>query len=156
MLVKCKACGNKIERDTAFKITVKKVNKYYCNQEEFEKINYENESRFKVIDMAFEIIGKTTNTTLMKEITDIAKVHGYIKLRKYMEDNFIELDATMSQGSFVHEYAKIRYFMAIIKNSIGDYKEQVENTEVHDFDIVEEVKYTPTKKKSFTDFIDEY
>lgn len=156
MLVKCKACGNKIERDTAFKVTVKKANKYYCNQEEFEKINYENESRFKVIDMCFEIIGKTTNTTLMKEITEIAKVHGYGKLRNYMEDNFLELDTTISTGSFVHEYAKIRYFMAIIKNSIGDYKEKIEQTEIHDYDFVEEVKYTPTKKKSFTDYIDEY
>lgn len=156
MLVKCKACGKKIERDTAFKVTVKKANKYYCNQEEFEKINYENESRFKVIDMCFEIIGKTTNTTLMKEITEIAKVHSYGKLRNYMEDNFLELDTTISAGSFVHEYAKIRYFMAIIKNSIGDYKEKVEQTEIHDYDFVEEVKYTPTKKKSFTDYIDEY
>lgn len=156
MLVKCKACSNKIDRDTAFKLVVKGKNNYYCNVEEYEKIKFENESRFKVIDMCFEIVGKTTNTTLMKEITEIAKVHGYGKLRNYMEDNLIELDATISSGSFVHEYAKIRYFMAIVKNSIGDYKETIENTEVHDYDYVEEVKYTPTKKKSFTDFIDEY
>jgi hypothetical protein len=137
-------------------VVVKNKNTYYCDVDEYVKINTENESRFKVIDLAFEILGKTTNTTLMKEITEIAKVHTYTKLLKFMEENMIEIDAAMTRTDFVHEYAKIRYFAAIIKNQIGDFKEKVENTEVHDYDYVEEVKYTPTKKKSFADFIDEY
>jgi YHS domain-containing protein len=156
LLVKCKVCSTKIDRDTAFKVVVKGTNRYYCNAKEYESFNIENENRFKVIDMAFDLVGKTTNTTLMKEITEIAKVHGYSKLRKYMEENMLEIDTALSRNNFTHEYAKIRYFAAIIKNSIGDFKEQVENTEVHGYDFVEEVKYTSTKKKSFADFIDEY
>jgi hypothetical protein len=156
LLVTCKGCKKKIDRDTAYKVVVKNKNTYYCDVDEYVKINTENESRFKVIDLAFEILGKTTNTTLMKEITEIAKVHTYTKLLKFMEENMIEIDAAMTRTDFVHEYAKIRYFAAIIKNQIGDFKEKVENTEVHDYDYVEEVKYTPTKKKSFADFIDEY
>jgi hypothetical protein len=157
LLVICKGCKNKIDRDTAYKVAVKNKNTYYCDVFEYERINTENESRFKVIDLAFELIGKTTNTTLMKEITEIAKVHTYTKLFKFMEENMIDIDAAMSRTDFVHEYAKIRYFAAIIKNQIGDFKEKLEDTEVHDFvDVIEQVKYTPTKKKSFTDFIDEY
>jgi hypothetical protein len=137
---------------------VKGKNTYYCNVEEYETINIEKESKNKVIDLAFELVGKTTNTALFKELTDISKVHTYTKMFKFMEENMIDLDVAMSRNDFVHEFAKIRYFAAIIKNQIGDYKEklEVENTEVHGFDFVEEVKYTPTKKKSFADFIDEY
>jgi hypothetical protein len=137
---------------------VKGKNTYYCNVEEYETINIEKESKNKVIDLAFELVGKTTNTALFKELTDISKVHTYTKMFKFMEENMIDLDVAMSRNDFVHEFAKIRYFAAIIKNQIGDFKEklEVENTEVHGFDFVEEVKYTPTKKKSFADFIDEY
>jgi hypothetical protein len=157
LLVKCKGCGNKIERDTAFKVVIKDKNTYYCNANEYETINTEKESKNKVIDLSFELIGKTTNTALFKELTEIANVHTYTKMLKFMEENFIDLDVAISSNNpYVHEYAKIRYFAAIIKNQIGDFKEKVENTEVHDFDYVEDVKYTPTKKKSFTDFIDEY
>jgi hypothetical protein len=157
LLVICKGCKKKIDRDAAYKVAVKNKNTYYCDVFEYERINTENESRFKVIDLAFELIGKTTNTTLMKEITEIAKVHTYTKLFKFMEENMIDIDVAMSRTDFVHEYAKIRYFAAIIKNQIGDFKEKLEDTEVHDFvDVIEQVKYTPTKKKSFTDFIDEY
>jgi hypothetical protein len=139
-------------------VVVKGKNTYYCNVEEYETINIEKESKNKVIDLAFELVGKTTNTALFKELTDISKVHTYTKMFKFMEENMIDLDVAMSRNDFVHEFAKIRYFAAIIKNQIGDYKEklEVENTEVHGFDFVEEVKYTPTKKKSFADFIDEY
>jgi NifU-like protein involved in Fe-S cluster formation len=157
LLVKCKGCSNKIDRDTAYKVVVKGENTYYCDVKEYETINIEKESKNKVIDLSFEIIGKTTNTALFKELTEIAKVHTYTKMLNFMEENMMELDTAICGNSpFVHEYAKIRYFAAIIKNQIGDFKEKVENTEVHDFDYVEDVKYTPTKKKSFTDFIDEY
>lgn len=157
MLVICKGCKKKIERDTAFKLVVKNRNTFYCSVKEYETINIEKESKNKVIDLTFEIIGETTNTALFKELTEIAKIHTYSKLLKYMEENTINLHAAMSRNDFIHEYGKIRYFAAIIKNQIGDFKEKIENTEVNDYvDIVGEVKYTPTKKKSFADFIDEY
>jgi hypothetical protein len=157
LLVTCKGCKKKIDRDNAFKVVVKDKNTYYCDALEYENINREKENRFKVIDLAFEIVGKTTNTSLMKELTEIAKVHSYTKLLNFMEQNIVDINIAMDRNDFVHEYAKIRYFAAIIKNQIGDFKEvQIENTEVHDFDYVEEVKYTPTKKKSFANYLDEY
>lgn len=157
MLVTCKGCKKKIDRDTAFKVVIKDRNNFYCNANEYETINIEKESKNKVIDLSFEIIGETTNTALFKELTEIARIHTYSKLLKYMELNTIDLHVAMSRNDFIHEYGKIRYFAAIIKNQIGDFKEKIENTEVNDYvDVVEEVKYTPTKKKSFADFIDEY
>ena len=156
MLVKCKICKNKVERNDAYKVVVKDKNHYYCNVDEYVKWNEENESRRKVIDFAFEVIGETTNTSLMKDLSQIAKVHTYIKMINYMESNVEEIVNAMNKH-FETEYGKIRYFAAIIKNSIGDFKEKKEETEeIYDLDVIEEVKYTPTKKKSFSDFIDEY
>jgi hypothetical protein len=154
LLVKCKICKNKIDRDTAYRVVVKDKNQYYCNVDEFVGFNTENESRFKVIDLAFEIIGKTTNTILMKDLSEIAKIHTYTKILKYMESNLHDIYTFMNKD-FTSEYGKIRYFTAIIKNSIGDFVEKKQDTNVY-VDVIEEVKYTPVKKKSFTDFVDEY
>lgn len=155
-MVKCKICKNKIERDDAFKVVIKDKNNYYCNALEYEQHNIEKESRFKSIDLIFEIIGETTNTNLFKEITEITKVHSYTKLLNYLEANQLELHKVMNKD-FGNEYGKIRYFSTIVKNQIGDFKDKEINEEVTvHADIIEEVKYKPTKKKTFADFIDEY
>lgn len=157
MLVKCRICKNKIERNEAYKVVVKDKNQYYCNAEEFSEWNRENENRMKSIDLIFELIGETTNTSLMKELSQIAKVHSYTKIANYLETNMFDLDISMNK-EFETEYGKIRYLMAIVKNSIADFKEKEDENEeiVPNVDFVEEVKYRPTKKKSFADFIDEY
>ncbi len=157
MLVKCRCCGNKVERNEAFKIVVKDKNHYYCNAIEFEQINIEKESRLKVIDLVFEIIGETTNTSVFKELTDISKVHGYQKMLSYMESNMDYLNKAMVTCSGSKEYGRIRYLMAIIKNELGDFVETItKEDDVVEVDFVENVVYTPTKKKSFTDYLDEY
>lgn len=157
MLVKCRGCGNKVERNEAFKIVVKDKNHYYCNAVEFEQINIEKESRLKVIDLVFEIIGETTNTSVFKELTDISKIHGYKKMLSYMESNMDYINKAMLTCAGSKEYGRIRYLMAIIKNELGDYVETIDKEdEVVEVDFVENVVYTPTKKKSFTDYLDEY
>lgn len=37
MLVKCRKCGNKIDRNNAFKVVVDNKNVYYCNEKEYEE-----------------------------------------------------------------------------------------------------------------------
>jgi YHS domain-containing protein len=155
LLVTCKGCKKKIDRDAAYKIIINGKNNYYCNQLEYENIKNEKENRLKVIDLSFEIIGYTTNTSLMKELGEIAKVHTYTKMLRFMESNLNELNNIMTRN-FTSEYGKIKYFATVIKNKIGDYKELIEKTEVNNFEFIRVMKYTPTKKKTFTDYINEY
>jgi hypothetical protein len=155
LLVTCKGCKTKIDRDNAFKVVVNGKNNYYCDQLEYENIMLEKESRVKVINLSYEIIGQTTNTFLMKELGDIAKVHTYMKMSKFLGNYLNEFKKILSRD-FPNEYAKIRYFAAVIKNKIGDYKEVIENTEVNNFEYVKVVNNTPTKKKTFTEYINEY
>ena len=158
MLVKCKGCGTKVDRKEAFKVVVNNKNNYYCNASEYETLNIEKESKAKVLELVFEIIGETTNTAIYKELTDIAKVHTYKKILDYIEENFIKLNDAMNMH-FEREYGKIRYFTAIIKNEIGDFvaTTEEENDDVLDLiDQIEDVKYKQTKVKSFNDYLDEY
>lgn len=156
MLVACKICKTKIERDQAFRVVTNNRNNYYCNPEEFSKWNEEKENRSKSIDLSFQIIGKTTNTVLMKELNEIGKIHGFTKLYKYLETSLYDLTKIMGKINN-EEYGRIRYFTTVVRNEIGKFKElKEESNEVYNQDIVEVVSYKANKKKSFFDFIDEY
>lgn len=156
MLVGCKACKKKIDRNVAFKVRKNNVNNYYCNEQEYNRKQLELESRKKVIDLSLELCGNTTNTNLMKELNDISKSHGYVKMAKYIEEHMIEIDKAMSM-KYVSDFAMIRYYAAILKNSLGDYvpTDDQEDTPVN-VDIIEDVKYKSNDKKSFFDMFAEY
>lgn len=157
MLVKCKGCGKKNERDISFKVVVKGKNHYYCNEGEYNKIQIEKESRVKILGLIQEIIGRTTNTVLFKELKVIADIHGYYRILNYIEHNKAVLIKNTNKH-FNSEYSKIRYFCAILKNNISDYKIEKEIIE-NDKGITEfiSVKYkSRKKKKSLNDYLNEY
>lgn len=156
MLVSCKGCKKKIDRDSAFKVTVNNKNNYYCNEDEYNEIQIEKESRLKVINYTFEIIGKTTNTVLMKELNEIGKIHTYRKTLRYLEKNLIDLNILMDRN-FNSEYGKIKYFTTILKNQIGDFVEKKnEEIELWNHEFIDNIKYTPTMRKTFDKYIEEY
>ena len=104
--VTCRACGKKIDITSAFKATSRT---YYCSEQEYliEKA---------LLDIIYEIIGQTKNTILFAEMRlwgDHNKVYNYLK------ENKTKIQQDMSK-EFVSEYAKIRYFSALIKNRIAD------------------------------------
>ena len=105
--VKCRACGKKINITDAFQGSPRM---YYCSEQEFN-----TEKTF--FDMVYEFVGHTNNTALFKEM----KLWGeHSKVLGFMQDNKVKIEKSMAKN-FVSEYAKIRYFSAIIKNSIADY-----------------------------------
>lgn len=155
MLVTCKVCKSKIERDNAYKVVLNNKNNYYCNAKEYNDLILEKESRSKVIDLSFKIIGETTNTYLMKEIKVISEIHSYQKIALFLEQNSHELVKVMNKING-NEYGKIRYFTTVIKNEIGNFTPKVDEDELlHNFEYVY-YKYSPTKKKSFNQLIEEY
>lgn len=50
MLVKCRLCGTKVDRNEAFKVVVGGKNNYYCNEAEYQKVLHERE--VKIIHMS--------------------------------------------------------------------------------------------------------
>lgn len=147
MLVKCRICGNKIDRDTAYKVRNKNVNEYYCSRDEYleklEKIKVKDNTYEKL----FDIFGrKITNTALFKEITELENVYGYEKIYQYLCENERYLTNVLSKD-FKSEYAQIRYFSAILKNNLADFKIESKQPEKRIEIDMPTVKYTQRKKR---------
>ena len=67
MLVKCRQCGTKIDRKTAFKVVVGGKNAYYCNEAEYQKTLHEKEIKTITYDCINQIFGyKVLNSALFK------------------------------------------------------------------------------------------
>ena len=124
--VKCKYCGKEIDKKNAFIVPVSaKRNNYYCC-EEHSKLLSDRDLFYK---KAMDIFGQTTNTVFYTEFDGISKVHSWYKMKSYLEDNEDYLRYVLSKidGS---EYGRIRYFSAVLKNTLGDYKPQRKKVEI--------------------------
>lgn len=142
--VKCRFCGKQIDRDAAYKVKHGKSNYYYCS--------LEHSIARKPCDIfyseVFRIIGETTHTVFFKEMNEISKVHGFEKMTAYLKDNEQEIEKYMNK-EFSSEYARIKYFSAILRNNLGDYQMKQHETVVHKDIAVEmyETKYKPKKER---------
>lgn len=156
MLVKCQSCGNRIERDKAFKIVVGKVNKYYCNENEYLEIEEKKKLKKNTFDEIFKCFNrKITNSALFGEISELEKIYGYEKIYKYIADNSDYISSVITSKDFVSEYAQIRYFAAILKNNLADFIIKKEPIEKHIEVEVLETKFKPRRKRRSLEEIEE-
>lgn len=150
--VKCPACGAALDKDMAFKVSVGKSNRYYCTEQEYmHKVRKDTLAK-KVKDDTYEKIYDlfgyvVTNTVLFSSISPLASAYSYEKIRSYLCDNKTMLERSLSK-SFQSEYAKIRYFCAILSNNLADYVPEEEEVYITDneYELVE-IKYKPKKKR---------
>lgn len=159
MLVKCKGCNKKIERDMAYNNRVNTVNNYYCNEKEFLKTNKEKECRKRVFEIVDNVFGyKVINNVLKKDLSEICNSYTYALVYDFIYEKGDKIADILSGKDFASEYSKIKYFCAIIKNKIGDYK----NTKPKEYkeDIkVESIKVNFRKvksKKSLDEYLEGY
>lgn len=131
---------------------------YYCSEKEYADYIAEREKfaqqKARLNELIEDFIGKTTNTILYKEIGIWLSVADYDTICSYLTENKTNIMSALHKD-FTSEYGKIRYFSAIIKNSIGDYKpkkpEIVRPVETE----IYEVKFKPkSKRKCLADYED--
>lgn len=149
MLVKCKCCGMKNEREMMYKVVVNTKNEYYCNEEEYKVIVRNKKYKDNTYQIINNVFGyKVINTMLFKELKSIVDMAGYEKLYKYLLENEKRLTQIMTK-QFNNEIGRIRYFSAIIKNSIGDYIETESNVTnvTYNIDDVEQVRYKKKERR---------
>lgn len=153
MLVKCQCCGNKVDRNEAFKVVVGERNTYYCNENEYKSIIQDREYKrrmFLCINDIFEY--KVVNTALFKEINEIHKSFSFEHIFKYLRDNKEDIIAQLSRRSFQNEYNQIRYFSAILKNNLSDYVETKEDPiKIIEVDIPKDNYKRKTKRRSLSE-----
>lgn len=156
MNVKCQQCGKVIDRSNAYKVTVGKVNKYYCNEEEYNTIKAQKDLKDNTYEKIFECFNrKITNSILFKEIGELEKIYGYKKITGYINENLEFLSNILCGKTFVSEFAQIKYFSAILKNNLADYSVK-EETHVKAIEIdIPNSKYKERKRKRCLDEIEE-
>ena len=120
---KCKYCGKSIDTKVAYKVAVGKINRYFCNEEEYNIAHEAQQTKDDAYNFIYEIFGrKITNTILYKEVNELSLVYSYEKIKAYLEQNEAYLSGFMQNKLFQSEYAQIRYFAAILKNNLTDFK----------------------------------
>lgn len=122
LLVKCRICGNKTERKEAYKVMAGGRNNYYCSETEYREWLFKRAAKDNTYNIIYEIFErKVTNTVLYKETSGLAEVYTYEKIYAYLVENKNYLNNVMKKD-FLSEYAQIRYFAAILKNSLADFR----------------------------------
>jgi hypothetical protein len=153
--VKCRYCGNSIDITTAYKIVVGKVNRYFCNKNEYEKVCQTQQIKDKTYDVIYDIFGyKVTNTILYKEIHELSLVYAYEKIYAYLSDNIAYLKKVIQNKEFQSEYAQIRYFAAILKNNLADFHYEEKTPVIKEVDIdMSSCNYKrKTKRKTLAEY----
>lgn len=122
ILVKCRICSKKIERTTAYKLVVDSKNNYYCSEQEYKEWRHKIEIRDNAYNLIYDIFGyKVTNTVLYKEVDELGGIYGFSKISAYLQEKYGYICKALSKD-FNSEYTKIRYFTAILKNSLADFQ----------------------------------
>lgn len=120
---KCKYCGKSIDTKNAYKVVIGKINRYFCNEEEYNIVHNAQQIKDDTFNIIYEIFGrKVTNTILYKEINELSSIYSFEKIKAYLSENIEYLNNIIQNKSFQSEYAQIRYFVAILKNSLTDFK----------------------------------
>ena len=163
---KCRICGTDLDTKTAYKVTDKNgKNKYYCNQSEYEaeeaRKKKAKEDKNKVYRLICDLFGyEIQNTQLFAEWNLWNKLKSNEIIYKYLVENKEYLQQICNKP-FEGEYQRIRYFSAVLKNSLRDFKPKVEVMEKPQIkvEIDEAIYESPThslnKRRSLADLEDE-
>lgn len=162
MLVNCKCCGNKIERESAYKVMTDKGNKYYCSKAEYEAMQKEKADKDAIYTEIVDIFGyKIQNSALFKEWKCWNELASNEKILSYIQENKDYIKGAVGKLNST-EYARVRYVSAILKNSLVDYKveprKEPEKIEVKNdsfFELFEPIKENKKMRKSFAELEDD-
>lgn len=148
MLVKCRICGGKVDRNDAYKVVIDGKNHYYCNESEYSEWTKKKDKKDKTYNLIYKIFDrKVPNTILYKEIVELADIYTFEKILAYLVDNESYLSSVMMK-SFTNEYAQIRYFTAILKNSLTDFQfEDESKVEINKIDMPDVLNNQFSRKK---------
>ena len=130
---KCRICGTPHNTEDAYKIVVNNKSQYYCSQAEYEedleRKKKAQEDKDKVYNLICDMFGyQIQNSQFFAEWTLWNKLKSNEIIYKYLRENEDFL-CRVCDKSFNSEYQKIRYFSAILKNSLRDFESKVEVVE---------------------------
>jgi len=147
MLVKCKCCARKIEKDSAYKIehitkSGNKSNYYYCSKDEYESNEKEKDFYKKCQYTTDRILGeKCCDNSRNKKLSELhEKGYTYEEIYQCVSDLEKNLDSAIANkwNEFTSSYNKIAYIFGAINKEIDNYKGKVIKT--NEVETVEEIQ----------------
>lgn len=166
--VKCKECGNKLERSDAYLVesisekTLKINKKYYCDEKCYKKQETRKELIIKCNDLMEEIldIPIRSNIYFNKMYSPIIKRYDYDVIYEFLTSEKDYIEQQMEDKDFNTVNVKLKYFLAIMQNNIGKYEQVIKNKESFKEDIkheiFEDIEFKPViekKKRSLEDIL---
>lgn len=97
--------------------------RFYCNEHCRDKVELEKDRKeecFAIIDELLEIPCRT-NIYFNKMYSPIIKHYGSIVMLNFLKNEYTDIHIAL-QKDFKTENVKIKYFIAILQNNIGKYK----------------------------------
>ena len=155
---KCRICGTSHNTQDAYKVVVNNKPQYYCSQKEYEeelaRKKKAAEDKDKVYYLICDMFGyEIQNTQFFAEWALWNKLQSNEMIYKYLRENEDYLQQICDRV-FNSEYQKIRYFSAVLKNSLRDFKSKVQEVKQPQITVVEEhyeTKYKPKTRRALED-----
>lgn len=138
MQVKCQICGKKIDRETAYKVEINGLNKYFCSQEEYEVEHERKAKKKRNLEVIAECYQYCTGyaeppyTVVNRELSDNLSTIDEETIVAFIEENREKLKKTVEKkierdGQFQKVYFAFRYLSGIIKREILEKKWEATN-----------------------------
>ena len=127
---KCRYCRVDVDTKTAYCVTIKEKNYYFCDEQHYNaaaqkkveeaKIQQEYDEIFKITQEIFgyEFAGYAL---LKREINTWEKLSTREKIIIFLNENKDWLSQTMSKN-FVSDFNRVRYYSTIISGRLHDFK----------------------------------
>ena len=157
--VTCFICKKKIDKTQAYKVLPETgtKNKYCCSKNEFLIYKAKQKIRDDTYEMIWGIYNEhVTSSVLYTQVDVIAKDYSFAIIYRYLKENEDYLTKLFKSKSFVSEYARTKYLIAILKNVLPEMKKKVDAENklyvCKDVEILHaNKKAKTTRRKSFSD-----
>lgn len=144
---KCKYCGKPVITTEGYKVVAGGRNTYYCNEQEYKKIVTLSQVRNNVLAICAEVLNNPTDGVISKELNEWLTMADITKISAYLTEYKAYLIEQIDRKTFNSYYGKVRYFSAIVKNSLPVYKMPQPDIEKDLTEICEVKPYTYSRKR---------
>lgn len=144
---KCKYCGKPVITTEGYKVVAGGKNAYYCNEQEYRKVIALSQARNNVLALCEEIVNNPTDSVIGKELNEWLKIADLAKISAYLTENKAYIINQLERKTFNSYYGKVRYFSAIVKNSLPVYKMPQPDIQKDLTEICEVKPYTYSRKR---------
>lgn len=120
MTVKCKRCGNRISKTTAYSVSTEKQHYYFCTEKEYSDFMAEKECKEYILDLLDNISGITVSTHrgLLNTLKQLSNEYSCYSIQEYLESNYDYLSHLFFCKTFKTTSSQIKYLTVVLSNNI--------------------------------------